>query len=481
MRSRWRGISVLVVALALAACSRNPATGQLQFGLPDDDDEITLGREADAQVRASMPVYDEVPSATRMVAEVGAKLGKGSERPELPWSFTLLDEPAVNAFALPGGFVYVTRGLLVRLGSDDELAAVLGHEAGHVSARHGVVQLRKQNTARRSVGLFRVIDPNLRHIGGFAARTAGLALLKYSRDDEHEADDLAVRYVARGGWDRAALVRVFEVLTSLAAPGGEQTPAWLSTHPDPAERRDRTAAQLGISPPVPSAAEPEYLAAIEGVVYGPDPRDGFLATPSLFVHPRQGYELQLPPRWKVLHDRDQVLALSEDGRAIFLCMPTKYETAAAALADFFSDGGITRGEAYRGNVGGFPVESSSFALADDDGSTSMGLAAFIGYQGKVIAMIAVGPEQGWAARSDTLARTFGSFGKIADPRILAIEPLRLHIVTPAQQTSIAALQRESPGALEAAALAELNGVALDSLLPAGRPIKQVLAGPAPTR
>jgi predicted Zn-dependent protease len=475
---RRRG-RVLALVLLGTACSRNPATGQLQFGLPDDDDEITLGREADAKVRAAMPAYTEAPRAAALVAEVGAKIGKGSERPELPWSFTLLDEPTVNAFALPGGFVYVTRGLLVRLGSDDELAAVIGHEAGHVSARHGVVQLRKQNTARRSVGLFRVIDPNLRHIGGIAARTAGLALLKYSRDDEHEADDLAIRYVQRGGWDRGALVRVFEVLTGLAQSGGEPTPPWLSTHPDPAERRDRTAAQLGIVPPVAAAAEPEFLAAIEGVVYGPDPRDGFLATPSLFVHPRKGYELQLPPRWKVLSDRDQVLALSEDERAIFVCMPTKHETPAAALAEFLRDEGMTRGEGYRGTVGGFMVESSGFAIADDDGSTLMGLAAFIAYEGTVIGMVALGPEQGWAERSDVLAQTFGSFGKIADPRIRAIEPLRLKIVTSARETSIAAIVREQPGALDAAALAQLNGVAVDSVLPAGRPIKQVLAGPPP--
>ncbi|HWB78082.1 MAG TPA: M48 family metalloprotease [Nannocystaceae bacterium] len=465
-------------ALLIAACSRNPATGKLQFGLPSNDEEITLGREADADVRRAMPVYDEVPTASKLVADVGAKLAKDSERPQLPWSFTLLDEPAVNAFALPGGWVYVTRGLIVHLGSDDELAAVIAHEEGHVTARHGVVQLRKQNTARRTVGIFRVIDPNLRHVGGIAASAAGVALLKYSRDDEHQADDLAVRYVKRGGWDQAALVRVFEVLTSLAQ-GAEKAPPWLSTHPDPQERRDRTAGMLGITPPVPAAAEPEFLAAIEGVVVGPDPRDGFLATPTLFAHPRRGYELQLPSGWKIIHDRDQVIALSPDEKAIFVSMPTKYDTPIAALTDFFADSGMTRGEHIQGTVGGFPFESSSFAMADESGSTLMGLVAFVAYEGKVIAMVAIGPEQGWGERTSVLANTFGSFGKIADARVAKIDPLRVHIVTLAQATSIAELAREQNGALDAAALARLNGVAPDSQLPAGRAIKLVKQGPAP--
>ncbi len=463
----------LVAALVLAACSRNPATGRLQFGLPSDDEEIVLGREADAQVKKAMPVYDEVPAATKLVADVGAKLAKESERPQLPWSYTLLDDPMVNAFALPGGWVYVTRGLLVRLGSDDELAAVLGHETGHVAARHGVVQLRKQNTASRSVGIFRVIDPNLRHIGGIAARTAGLALLRYSREDEHEADDLAIRYVQRGGWDRAALVRVFEVLTALASKSAEKPPEWLSTHPDPAERRDRTAGMIGISPPVAAAAEPEFLAALEGVVFGPDPRDGFMATPTLFAHPRRGYELQVPPQWKVVQQRDQVLALSPDERAIFLSMPTKYDTPTAALTDFFFDGGITRGEAFKGTVGGFPVESSSFAMAGDDGGTLMGLVAFVGHASGVVSMVAIGPQQGWDERSTVLANSFASFGKIADARVATVQPLRVHVEPLEQPSSIAELVAKRPGALDAAALAELNGVAADSQLQAGRALKLV--------
>jgi len=468
-------LCVLGTALVAApGCSRNPATGQLQFGLPSDDDEIVLGREADAQVRAAMAPYDEVPTASKRVADIGARIAAASERPELPWSFTLVDDPAVNAFALPGGFVYVTRGLLAHLGSDDELAAVLAHEAGHVTARHGVVQLRKQTTARRSVGLFRVIDPQLRHVGGIAARTAGLALLRYSREDEHEADDLAVRYVTAGGWKTAALVRVFAVLDSLPSKG-DKPPPWLSTHPDAALRRDRTAAALGIPQLQSPAAEPSYLAAIEGLAFGDDPRDGYLVG-NTFVQPRRGFTLQVPPAWKVLHDRDQVLALSEDERAIFVSMPTKYEGRKAAIADFFADGAMTPGAEYEGAVGGFPVTSRAFAMADRQGNTLMGLVAFIDYESGVIAMVALGPEDGWAARSEVLARSFGSFGRITDPQLKTVQPLRIHTVVPDAPSTLADIGRRAGSPIDAATLAVLNGVDAATSMPAGWPVKVPVLG-----
>ncbi len=463
------GLALACCAAMPAACSRNPATGQLQFGLPTDDEEVVLGREADAQVRAAMPLYDEVPAATQVVREVGQRVAQASERPGLPWSFSLVDDPAVNAFALPGGFVYVTRGLLAHLGSTDELAAVLAHEAGHVTARHGVVQLRKQNTARRSVGLFRVIDPQLRHVGGLAARTAGLALLRYSREDEHEADDLAVRYISAGSWDTAALVRVFAVLASLPTEG-DKVPPWLSTHPDPAERRTRTAASLGISEAQSPSAEPEYLAAIEGLAVGDDPRDGYLLD-NTFVQPRRGFMLQLPPKWKALHDRDQVLALSEDEQAVFVTMPTKYDSRAAALTDFFADGTMTQGAAHDGKVGGFDVASRAFAMADEQGNTTMGLVAFIDYEGRVVAMVALGPESTWKDRADLLAQSFASFRRIDDPKLRAVQPLRLHTMVLAGPSTIEQLQKRPEVGVDVATLAVLNGVDPTTPLSAGWSIK----------
>lgn len=464
-----RALLAAWIVTAAVGCSRNPATGRLQFGLPSDAEEITLGRDADVKVREVFGQYDEVPSAVQIVRGTGTKVAAVSERPGLPWTFTLLDDPQVNAFALPGGYVYVTRGLLAHLATTDELAGVLAHEAGHVTARHGVVQLRKQNTARRSVGLFRVIDPELRHVGGFAARTAGLALLRYSREDEHEADDLAVRYVTAGGWSTAALVRVFDVLVSLPTDGGKE-PAWLSTHPDPALRRARTAGTLGIAEVQPVVPQPEYLAAIAGIAFGDDPRDGYLSG-STFVHPRMGFVVDLPPKWKILHDRAQVVGISDDDVAVFVTMPTKYESAKAALTDFFADGSMSAGESFVGKVGGFAVESRAFAMAGDDGGTLMGLVAFVEHGKRVMAMIAIGPEAGWVARSEILALSFASFRGLTDPRLAAVEPLRIAAVKIDGETTLESLVTSRRLAVDAATLGRLNGVAATATLAAGTVLK----------
>lgn len=458
----------MLVPALVSACSRNPATGKLQFGLPNDDDEIALGKKGDGQVREALGLYGEVPAANAMVTGIGERLAKTSERPDLPWTFRILDEPAVNAFALPGGYVYVTRGLLAHLDSDDELAAVLAHETGHVTARHGVVHARKAESARRGVGVFRVIDPNLRHVGGLAARAAGLTLLRYSREDEHEADDLSVRYVKAGGWNTAAIVRVFAVLASLQV-GAEKPPPWLSTHPDPAERRVRTARTLGIHPDQGSAPEEGYLRAIDGLAFGDDPRDGFLAG-QLFVHPRRGFQLELPLQWKTLHDRESIVAVSPDDKAIFVLLETESKTPDEALKAFFSDGAMSQGERWDGTVGGFTVASSSFASTDESGRTLMGLVAFVAYDGGVLAMVAIGPQEGWSERADALARTFASFSR-ADPRMKDVEPMRVRVQVLETPTTMTELAKGGP--VDAKTLALVNQVAPDATLAKGRPVKLV--------
>ncbi len=461
-----------LLTVAVLACSRNPATGRLQWGLPEQEDEVELGQRADGEVRQEYPAYDELPAATKLLADVGRKVASATERSELPWSFTILDDPMVNAFALPGGYVYVTRGLLAHLGSDDELAAVLAHEAAHVSARHGVVQLRKQEVARRSVGLFRIVDPNLRHIGGIAARSAGLALLRYSREDEHEADDLALRYVRAAGWNPRSVVRVLDILAEIERRKGSKVPPWLSTHPDSHARRSRTAGALGITAPPSTGAEPEYLRAIDGIAFGDDPRDGFLSV-NTFVHPRIGFQVDLPARWRVGHRREHVLAVSEDERALMIVMPTKYESPAAGLADFFADPSLTAGDTWQGKVGGLAVVSKTFAMNGDDGRI-LGLAAFVALGRRTMALVALGPEQGWSARSDAIATSFGSFAPIEAALTARVVPLRIRVVELPGETTIAALESAEPSAVDVETAALINGVTKDTPLPAGRLIKRVL-------
>lgn len=460
--------ALLFATLASApACSRNPATGRLQFSLMSEQEEIALGKEAHGEITKSVPLYEEQPAVTQLVKTVGEKVTSNSERPGLPWTFTLLDDPSVNAFALPGGFLYITRGLLAHLNSEDELAAVLGHEVGHVTARHSAVQMRKQKTAQRTVGFFRIIDPNLQHVGGLVAGTAGLALLKYSRDDETEADDLSLRYVERTGYDKTAIPEVFALLASVDESGGK-VPSWLMTHPEPEARRQRMAAAVGAEGR--DVVDEAYAKTIEGIVHGIDPRNGFMFG-ARFVHPRMGYQIDLPAKWTVQHDANGLVAVSDDENAILVLGLTTYPTTDAGMKSFF-DGQVAKGEVWVGKIGGFDVVTAAFSMPAESGPLG-GLIAFVDYDGKIIAMIAASAQAAWQGKADAVATSFASFRKIGDAELAKVEPMRVKLATLPSDMTLAEFDRVQPSVVDVKELAKLNHVAVDEPLPKGRIVKRV--------
>lgn len=468
-RFRFGTALVWGVLAGSAACSVNPATGKVQAFLIDEREEIELGKEADAEIRDKMRVYAESKELEALVSETGAKIAAQSERPDLPWTFRVLDNPAVNAFALPGGYIYVTRGLLAHLSSDDELAAVLGHEVGHVTARHGAVHLRKSNAARRSVGVFRVIDPNLRHVGGLAARTAGLVLLKHSRDDEYQADDLSLRYLQRTGYDTGAIPEVFGILASVSSDGSK-VPAWLSTHPEPQLRRERMQDVTGKHGR--DEAEPEYLATIDGLVVGPDPRDGFLVG-QRFFQPRAGFRFDLPPDWAVEYDNSGVFALADDEQAFMGLAPSDYPSAEEAFNEFFAGGKISKGEEWRGKVDGFDVLTAAFAISGN-GNSIAGLIGFIDYRGSVLAILAASGHGDWGAKADVVAASLASFGRIKEKAIREVEPMRVRVAKVPTPMTLAEFDKLRPSVIPLKLLGQLNHVEPGGLLAAGVSVKRVV-------
>jgi predicted Zn-dependent protease len=272
-------VAALLLLVAAGGCATNPATGRPQLTFFGEEAELSMGRTADAELVAHVGLYEQGDWA-EYVEEVGLRLAATSERPQLPWSFKVLDDPTVNAFALPGGYVYVTRGILAELGSEAELAAVLGHEIGHVTAKHTLHRQSQQVLATAGVVTAAVIlDPD--HAEEWAELGmlgVGLAFLKHSRDDERQADDLGLRYVLRAGYDPQEMPGVFEMLEQVGQAGGGDMPAWLSSHPDPGKRRLRISKEVsavqarGQMPDPPRVEREAYLRRLDGMAYGPDPR-----------------------------------------------------------------------------------------------------------------------------------------------------------------------------------------------------------------
>ncbi|MEN9544185.1 MAG: hypothetical protein RLZZ598_1018 [Pseudomonadota bacterium] len=331
---------VLLLALLLAACTTviNPVSGQREISVMNESAEIAEGRKAHAEVlKESTPVADA--GLQTYVDGIGQKLARGSQRPHLPWTFTVLDSPEVNAFALPGGYVYITRGILAYLESEADLAGVIGHEIGHVSARHGAQRATRQQAAGLgvlAVGLLGVVADayglgGVGQLAGQAAQGAAAGYIaSYSREQELQADRLGAEYLARNHYDPKNMVDVIAVLKMQEQFAADQARAagrpsrsggdWLASHPSNEQRlqsiREIAAAQAAQTRGEGFAEDgrARYLAAIDGLVFGDSPAQGLVRGQS-FVHPELGLALSAPAGWRIRNGADAVLLLNAAGDA----------------------------------------------------------------------------------------------------------------------------------------------------------------------
>lgn len=230
-------------AWMLPSCSTNPATGRMQFNLISEDHEISLGMQAAPQFLQEYGGPVQQQQVIRHVRQMGQKLAASSERPHLPWEFHVPNSDVINAFALPGGKVFVTRGMLARMENDAQLAGVLGHEIGHVTAQH-VNQRMSQAlvvagvaTGLGAAGAATDRD-YLTVLGAGAGAAGGVYLLKFGRDQESEADALGVRYMTQHGYNPWGQVQVMQILQREMGDG-RGGPEFLSTHPYPETRIER--------------------------------------------------------------------------------------------------------------------------------------------------------------------------------------------------------------------------------------------------
>lgn len=244
---------ILAVVIALAGLfsyygmrEQNPVTGEMQSvaGITPSQ-EVALGLQSAPQMAAQFGGLDPDRNAVSLVARVGSGLASRSAASQTPYQFDfhlLADARTVNAFALPGGQIFITRALLDRLENEAQLAGVLGHEAGHVVARHGAEHIAKSQLSQLLVGAAGVAasdpnDPNqARQVSQIAAFAAQMANLKYGREDELEADTLGVRFMSEAGYDPRALIEVMKILEQ--AGGGGRSPEFLSSHPNPGNREE---------------------------------------------------------------------------------------------------------------------------------------------------------------------------------------------------------------------------------------------------
>lgn len=434
-------LAVLLVGLVTScAVSTNPVSGDRRLYGYSWEREVEIGREADEQIVAQYGVYED-SSVVRYVRRVGRDVLAHSHLrgPEVDpqfretrFTFRVLDSPVVNAFALPGGYVYVTRGLVAYLENEAQLAVVLGHEIAHVAARHSSQQALTQRVGRIGVlggailgqELLGVSAGSLAQLGQVATR---LLFLSYSREDERESDRLGVEYALGAGYRASEGAGFFSVLRRMGEDREGSLPSFLSTHPDPGGREDRIRELAsGASDSTDSliVGRGEYLNRIEGLVWGEDPRSGY-RTDSLFVHPRWDLRVPVPSDWSLSRTARGASFLEPNERAALLVDRLEQATDPEDAARAFVEPEQMRTlDVQARDVGG---RSAVLVSADRqaDGRTYRILALFVDGEEAVTRLIGYTTRELYSQFRPTFERSLFGVRTIGDPELRDVEPVRI--------------------------------------------------------
>jgi predicted Zn-dependent protease len=439
-RSAGRSLApaALVLALLASACSVSPS-GDRPILLPDlprqtEATETTatpaVEREHKRILAAYGGAYDD-PRLEAMISQTVDRLVAASERPDLHYKVTLLNSPAVNAFALPTGQLYVTRGLIALANDDSELASVLAHEMSHVIARHAAI---REDQARQAALVSRVVSDVLSdpQTGALALAKSKIALASFSRAQEFEADGMGVGIAARAGYDPFGAVRFLSSmgrnadLKSTGSKPDRRGLDFLSTHPATPERvkNAQANARQYTAPGGGERDRDEYLAALDGLVYGEDPSEGF-ARGRRFLHPRLGFTFTVPEGFTLDNTAQAVLALKDSGNEA-MRLDVVRVPAEQSLAEYLNSGWIENVDEKSVEdltINGFPAATAT--ARGEQWSFRLYAVRF----GSEVYRFIFAAKQRTPDNDRAFRQTVESFRRMSLSEIRSAKPLRLKVVT----------------------------------------------------
>ena len=475
-----RLLAALLLVSISTACATNPVTGKKEFSLMSEAEELAIGQQADAEIRREMGVYHD-QELQRYVSDIGMRLAQQSHRPNLPWTFTVVDSPAINAFAVPGGYVYVTRGILPYLKDESELAGVLGHEIGHVTARHASQQYSRQ--AGGSIGLMvlSIFVPQTAPFADLSSMGLGVLFLKYGRDDEIESDRLGMEYASAGGWDPSAVPRFLSTLARVDAMSERGVPNWLSTHPAPASRV--TVAEPVLAKYASASAqnrnEDDFLRAIDGVVVGDSLEQGIVRG-QVFVHPMLRVALEFPEGWEVANSAEQVMA-REPGSKRFMLLQMVEQPRGRSIEEVavnaMRQAGYQPLDGARDSLGGLDAYVGVYrGSLSGVGRVTM-RAAHIAMGRQVFVFAGFAPEAEYDQVRPQIEASLRTFRELSAQEAAQVRPNRLSLYTVRPGDSWQSIaQRAGKGITNAATLAIMNGFEVADQPQAGNRVKIIIEG-----
>ena len=483
-------LGLCLVAFSQSGCAVNPVSGRSETVLISEEKEKELGAQVAEEVKTSMGLVDD-PEIVAYVKTVGRRLAKHSPRKDVRYTFQIVDMGEPNAFALPGGYVYVSRGLLSLVNSEDELAGVMGHEIGHVAGRHavqGVTRAVAISPLRILTGLAGAAVGVVSSDVGTAIADAGqaasdLIVAPYNRDQEREADRVGQEMAASAGWNPQGLATFLESLGREAKlrSGEERQFSFFDTHPATGERVAKTtqrATQLKISSAPPIAKNHAALMTkLDGLLVGDNPAKGVFIGDH-FLQPTLGFYMRFPPSWKKQNTNELVAAQAPGEKALVLLeVAGKGDDPVAVVRQLEKKQGTKLlKDASQIKINGLPAVQLTGKVKTSKGVMGV-LFTWIAHKGLVYQIAGLSPSNSFDAYRGVLMETATSFRPLSEEDWPKIKETRLRVVKARDGETLAELRKRVNSMWSLAETAVANGLSQNSRLSEGQLIKVAIPQP----
>lgn len=464
---------LLVYSLFFLSCAINPVTGKKEFMLMSESQEKALGLSYDPQVVSQFGLYDD-QQMQDFIKNRGEKMARISHRPGLDYQFRILDSPVVNAFAVPGGYVYFTRGIMAHFNNEAEFAGVLGHEIGHITARHSAKQYSNQMLAQLGLIVGMVVSEDFRQYSDLASTGLGLLFLKYGRNHESQSDKLGVEYSTRVGYDAHEMANFFQTIKRIQGQSGGGVPTLLSTHPDPGNRFTRVhelakKEQTKAGKTNLNVNRDQYLRMIDGLVYGEDPKQGYVEN-NVFYHPEMKFQFPVPQGWQVVNTPAQVQMAPQDGKALIVLTLAGEKTLNEAANAAIQADNLQVISKQNGTVNG----NNAVEITADLNAQVRLLMYLIQYNGNIYKFTGLAETPNFNNYQRYFTNTFDKFDRLTDQSKINRQPEHIQIVeVPRTNTLAATLNSFKMASSRHEELAILNGMQLQDEVKQGMLIKIV--------
>ncbi|MDZ7659756.1 M48 family metalloprotease [Fodinibius sp.] len=479
---------LLVLFVGSCTVQKSPITGSKRAYGYSWQQELKIGKEADQQIQQQYGVYDD-KEVQQYVERIGQEVLEVSHmRREdtdpkyrnTEFYFRVLNSPVVNAFALPGGYIYVTRGLLAHLKNEAQLAVVLGHEIAHVAARHASQRAFEQQMGQLALIGGAVAGEELLGVPGqsvlqLGSQAAQFLFLSYSRDDERESDQLGVEYAAMKNYEAEDGAGFFSALERISEQSGQSIPSWQSSHPDPSERAKRIPElaqqwqQKGYEQNIENTDQ--YMNVIDGMIYGENPREGFTEDGN-FYHPDLKFQFDYPDNWKIVNQPTLVAAVNENKDAISLMqIDSEADTPQTSVMNYVTQDGFTVQSQNTTQKNGLNGYEATAIATTEDGTKYKFLVYAVSYDGNIYRFTNYSLAEKFDSYRSNFEQNSYSFAKLTDQEKLNREPVRLQTLKVDQSQPLSSLTDNLPMDITSENVAILNQVDSDALIEQGSWIK----------